>query len=165
MLLRQGKAKAVLCQKVRIKSNEAEIKDDTFNCGDTKYATEFIKSKGNIAKYRQQTTTNGWPRIGKIVREMRQMRVVMPLDLGPDDKVAFEKWRIDICKAEIHQELIKKNVQRTFAVVYNQCLLGLKTELKGMTGINTIMSTQDVVKLLMAIRSICTKDREEGMMS
>ncbi|KAL7447592.1 hypothetical protein ACHAXS_006643 [Conticribra weissflogii] len=144
-------------KKKEYKNNVPEIEDDTFDCGDTKYAAKFIKSKDNIANYLQRTTTYGGLDIGQIVREMKKITVTMPEDPDPSNRVAFEKWRLQIRKADKQQELIDENVQRAFAVVYNQCSPRMKTELKGLPGIEAIMASQDVVKLLAAIRAICTE--------
>ncbi len=48
----------------------ANIKEETFDCGDTIYATKFLQSLENVANYLQQNTMFEGPNIGKVVREM-----------------------------------------------------------------------------------------------
>ncbi len=93
------------------------------------------------------------------MRDMKPMRIVMPADPNPDDRVAFKKWKLDLCKVDKQWEMINNNMQQAFAGIYNQCSPRMKTKLKGMMGIYAAMLKQDVVKLLEAIRSVYTEDR------
>lgn len=151
------KPRSTYTKKKEFKSSVAEIESDTFNCGDTKYAAKFNKSKENIANYLQCTVTYGGPDIGQIVREMKSFTVMPPPDPDPDDRIAFEKWRLNIRWVDKQMEQINENTKCAFAVVYNQCSSAMKMELKGSTGIKAVLASQDVVELLKLIQSICTE--------
>ena len=154
-------------KKKEYKSSVAEIEDDTFDCGHSKYAAKFVKSLENVANYIQHTAMHGGPDIGRVVREMQDINVADIADPDPNDIIAVEKWKMKIHKANKQQTLIDENKQKAYAIVYNQCSPAMRTELKGTPGMEDAAATQDVVKLLNLIQSICSEagGSRQGVMS
>ena len=129
---RGGRGQAPLSGPKAYKSRIAEIQDDTFNVGLTKFVAQFQKSKESTAYYVQRTI--GGEEGYYAAREIRTGNLfVVPLpaalgaDATDDDRTIREETVHGVGKM---RQKVKGARKTAFSIVYDQCSQEVKDKLQ-----------------------------------
>jgi hypothetical protein len=153
--------------KSTFKSKVTKLEEDTFDAGASSDPARFSKSLKAIETYIQKT----YKMPDDIVKSIQQMkRPTLAFPAKPtkatcvDENNLFDKdeyemskftWKEEYKATLYRKEKYKENESNMWALIYDQCSPELKNKLEGTSGYDTSKMDNDVVALLMMIRSYC----------
>jgi hypothetical protein len=153
--------------KLTFKGKVTKLEEDTFNVGASSDPARFSKSLKAIKTYIQKT----YKMLNDILKSIQQMKC--PMLVFPakptkatcvDENNLFIKDEYEMVKVTWMEEYkatlyrkanYKENKSNAWALIYDQCSSELKNKFEGTSGYGTSKKDNDVVALLMMIRSYC----------
>jgi hypothetical protein len=159
--------------KSTFKSKVTELEEDTFDVGASSDPARFSKSLKAIEMYIQKTYKMP-DNIVKSIQQMKRPTLAFPAkptkatcvdenNLFDEDEYEMAKftWKEEYKATLYRKEKYKENESNAWALIYDQCSLELKNKLKGTSGYDASKKDNDVVALLMMIKSYsCTLNDE-----
>ena len=153
--------------KSNYKSKVVGIEDDIFDVGALSDPAKYSKSLKSIENYIQKTYKKP-DDIVKAIQQLKQPVLDYPKqpkksecvdENGDPDDDAFElakfEWKEEYKGMKVRKDQFKDNESNAWALIYDQCAPELKNKLDGTNGFAKAREDNDVVKLLIMIRSYC----------
>jgi hypothetical protein len=153
--------------KSTFKSKVTKLEEDMFDVGASSDPARFSKSLKAIEMYKQKT----YEMPGNIIKSIKQMKcptLAFPAkptkatcvdenNLFYEDEYEMAKftWKEEYKATLYRKEKYKENELNAWALIYDQCSPALKNKLEGTSRYDTSKKDNDVVALLMMIRSYC----------
>jgi hypothetical protein len=153
--------------KSTFKSKVTKLEEDKFDVEASSDPTRFSKSLKAIKMYIQKTYKMP-DNIVKSIQQMKRPTLVFPAKpmkaTCVDENNIFDKdeyemaqftWKEEYKATLYKKEKYKENKANAWALIYDQCSLELKNMVKGRSRYDASKKDNDVVALLMMIRSYC----------
>ena len=141
-----------------LKSPIVEITSDTFNTGQSKFASQFTQSRENIASYVQHIVGKEAYLVLQTIRTGVLQTINLPPPVPANDPEADDLIiiREEVVRAVAKRRIIlNQNLKKGFATVYDQYSQEVREKLESSDGWDTVKNNQSLHQLILKIERIC----------